>query len=214
MMYQSRRNNTCEETLTRGITFRDTGYSGPAVIVDSLKPGGAADASGLIEPGDILVRCTATTLMDSDVPIAIGDGPPPRTKHKRIEFNCLGENFDDVMAAVNSTGIVDTGFKHSKVRLEFMRDVTEDIGAFYGGGEQRRHHPKTYHRVEKDNDKKSEKANEVGLLKQKKRTPSGGGYDDGGYVARWSERVSAVDPKSGAEAIRDDEDTLPQWCKE
>lgn len=66
------------------------------------------------------------------MPITLGDGPPPRTKHRQIPFNCMGEDFETVMAALNSTGIVDTGFKHSKVRLEFMRDVTEDIGRLYG----------------------------------------------------------------------------------
>ena len=197
--------------MARGITFRDTGYSGPAVIVDSLKPGGAADKTGLIEPGDILVRCTATTLLDSDVPIAVGDGPPPRTKHRRIEFNCLGEDFDNVMAAVNSTGIVDSGFKHSKVRLEFMRDVTGDIDAFYGDrkrGHSAPSHPKTYHPVEKQKKVREEgegSAADAPLQQEVAPSPP--------------QRVSAVDPSSSGVQVaageeEDDDDTPPQRCKE
>lgn len=199
--------------MASGITFRDTGYSGPAVIVDSLKPGGAADKTGLIEPGDILVRCTATTLLDSDVPIAVGDGPPPKTKHRRIEFNCLGEDFNDVMAAVNSTGIVDSGFKHSKVRLEFMRDVTEDIDAFYGDRTRGHraspsHHPKTYHPVEK---KKTKKMKEQQGEEDAADAPPPSPEVD---VLSSTRRVSAVDPSSDVQEDDDDNDVLPQWCKE
>ena len=88
-----------------------------------LQPGGAAEATELIAPGDVLVRCTATTLQDSDVPITLGDGPPPRTKSRQIPFSCLGENFDTVMTALNSTGIVDTGFKHSKAGSTRIGDI-------------------------------------------------------------------------------------------
>lgn len=117
--------------IDMGITFRDTGAKGPAVV-ESLKPGGAAEATKMIEPGDVLVRCTATVLQDSDVLLTMGDGPSPKTKHRQIDFGCLDKDFDTVMAAVNSTGIVDSGIKHSKVRLEFMRDVTGDVERAYG----------------------------------------------------------------------------------
>lgn len=71
-------------------------------------------------------------LEDSDVPIILGDGAPPLTKHRKISYNCMGVDFENVIAAIKSNGIVDTGFKHSKVRLEFMRDVTDDIERYYG----------------------------------------------------------------------------------
>lgn len=55
------------------------------------------------------------------MPLTLGDGPPPKTKYVQVPFNCLGEDFDTVMAALNSTGIVDSGFKHSKARQDAVQ---------------------------------------------------------------------------------------------
>ena len=88
-----------------GITFRDAG--GPyAAVVESVRENSAASLTP-VRRGDVLVRCTATRLKDSDVLVTIGDGPPPRTKHVRGPFDCRGVPFDDVVAAVESSGVID-----------------------------------------------------------------------------------------------------------
>lgn len=107
--------------IDMGITFREAGNS---AVVESLKPGGAAE--GAVKPGDVLVRCDATVLEACDTPVTVG-GPGVSTKHHRVKgFECLGAPFDTQMAALNSTGVVDAGYLHAKVRVEFQREVPED----------------------------------------------------------------------------------------
>lgn len=107
--------------IDMGITFREAGNT---AVVESLKPGGAAE--GAVKPGDVLVRCDATVLEACDTPVTVG-GPGVSTKHHRVKgFECLGAPFDTQMAALNSTGVVDAGYLHAKVRVEFQREVPED----------------------------------------------------------------------------------------
>ena len=88
--------------IDMGITFREAGNT---AVVESLKPGGAAE--GAVKPGDVLVRCDATVLEACDTPVTVG-GPGVSTKHHRVKgFECLGAPFDTQMAALNSTGVVD-----------------------------------------------------------------------------------------------------------
>ena len=109
--------------IDMGITFREAGNT---AVVESLKPGGAAEATGCVKPGDVLVRCDATVLEACDTPVTVG-GPGVSTKHHRVRgFECLGAPFDTQMTALNSTGVVDAGYLHAKVRVEFQREVPED----------------------------------------------------------------------------------------
>ena len=111
----------CVVEESMGITFREAGNT---AVVESLKPGGAAE--GAVKPGDVLVRCDATVLEACDTPVTVG-GPGVSTKHHRVKgFECLGAPFDTQMAALNSTGVVDAGYLHAKVRVEFQREVPED----------------------------------------------------------------------------------------
>ena len=98
--------------IDMGLGFVDVG---DAPCVQRVVPGGRADLETPIKPGDVLIRCTATEMT--------GDTSTPAIQ--RI-FNCHGEDFDTCMRALNSTGIVDTGFIHRRVHVMFKRDI-EDV---------------------------------------------------------------------------------------
>jgi hypothetical protein len=55
----------------------------------------------------------------------MGDTEGTDTHWRKIDdFKCLGQPFDVQMAALNSMGIIDAGFKHRVVRALFRRDIT------------------------------------------------------------------------------------------
>lgn len=100
--------------IDMGLVFVDVG---DAPCVQRVIPGGHADLETPIKAGDVLIRCTATEMT--------GQTGTPATQ--RV-FNCRGEDFDTCMRALNSTGIVDTGFIHRRVHVMFKRDI-EDVAA-------------------------------------------------------------------------------------
>ena len=144
--------------IDMGLVFRE-GPSHTVAVVDAVVPESAAAETLCVEPGDVLVRCTATvfateerdsrSLADDDGDEIIGGGEASRakpalvtvggkeeewigTRFETVFFECLGAPFDTQMAAVRSTGIVDAGFAKRKVRLEFMRALDDEGDEAFG----------------------------------------------------------------------------------
>jgi hypothetical protein len=124
--------------LNMGLVFREGPKNSNVAVVDQVLPESPAFETRCVEPGDVLVRCSATVFAGDDLDpedatkivrkkpalVTVG-GPWIGTRHETVSFECLGEPFEKQMAAVKSTGIIDAGFAKRKIRLEFMRAIDE-----------------------------------------------------------------------------------------
>lgn len=109
--------------IDMGLTFT-SGPCATIAMVEKVRDGSAGEQAG-IESGDILFSCSAVELTGSDTPVVMGDTEGTDTHWRKIDdFKCLGQPFDVQMAALNSTGIIDAGFKHRVVRALFRRDIS------------------------------------------------------------------------------------------
>lgn len=129
--------------LDMGIVFRE-GPGDNVAVVDSVIPDSAAAKTMVVEPGDVLVRTTATVFGDEEdesshestshkkPPLVTMGGPWIGTQHRTISFECLGSPFETQMAAIQSTGIIDAGFVKRTIRLEFMRALDDERDLKYG----------------------------------------------------------------------------------
>lgn len=102
-----------------GIVFRDAGMAQP--IVDSVVPNSEADRQG-VTAGDVMLRCTAVEIPPK----------PYAEKPRQIVYdaslptpNGTPATFDTSMAALRSSGIVSTGYRHQTVILEMKRDAVD-----------------------------------------------------------------------------------------
>ena len=93
------------------------GGGGPLV---ALGDGRAVPTCLLVLHPPLHIRLTPVpdTASPTARPRALGGGAAPRTAWQTIpDFCCVGKDFDVVMRAVASTGIVDAGFSHHKAGL-------------------------------------------------------------------------------------------------
>ncbi|KAG2500596.1 hypothetical protein HYH03_001364 [Edaphochlamys debaryana] len=87
-----------------GVVF-EQGRAGGPVFVSEVTPGGHAAKSGVVAVGDILTACSAVYLYKgTDALLYAHDGPEerPYDKWEAIEFDCDGQDFKTVMAALHS----------------------------------------------------------------------------------------------------------------
>ena len=89
-------------------------------VVAEVTAGGHAAQGGKVQPGDVLVRCTAVELEAGDALLDIGDGHP-MTKWRTVVVDVMDLPFDDVMLALRSNDVIDAGFVHHPVTLELAR---------------------------------------------------------------------------------------------
>ena len=88
-----------------GIVFEEAAKGGGGGLeVVELVPGGNAEKSGAVQVGDILNRCSAVVLKAGKEGKyeTEGYGQRPYDNWDRIMFDCAGQTFDDVMAALGS----------------------------------------------------------------------------------------------------------------
>ncbi|KAJ9523867.1 hypothetical protein QJQ45_020069 [Haematococcus lacustris] len=84
-----------------------------AVLVDEVIPGGIADKTGRVRVGDILTRCSAVVLKAGTEGQfeREGYGQRPYDNFSKVMFDCRGQDFKSVMAALKSNnsrwGIMD-----------------------------------------------------------------------------------------------------------
>ncbi|KAL6752363.1 hypothetical protein V8C86DRAFT_2757499 [Haematococcus lacustris] len=105
-----------EYTLTLrkpvGIAFAQKAVGEP-VLVDEVIPGGIADKTGRVRVGDILTRCSAVVLKAGTEGQfeREGYGQRPYDNFSKVMFDCRGQDFKSVMAALKSNnsrwGIMD-----------------------------------------------------------------------------------------------------------
>jgi len=140
--------------IDMGVVFREA-PSHTVAVVEKVVPESAAAEARCIEPGDVLLRCTATVFATEESDEAGGGEASNErsssrrvkpalvtvggheedwigTRYETVSFECLGKPFDAQMNAVRSTGIVDAGFAKRKVRLEFMRALDDEGDEAFG----------------------------------------------------------------------------------
>mmetsp|Transcript_2501 Transcript_2501/g.6400 ORF Transcript_2501/g.6400 Transcript_2501/m.6400 type:complete len:174 (+) Transcript_2501:86-607(+) len=87
-----------------GLVFAQKGGSTGPVYVDEITPGGQADKTGMIQTGDVLIRCSAMLLKDGteDKLQKEGYGQRLYNNWERVNFDCRGQEFKHVMSALKS----------------------------------------------------------------------------------------------------------------
>lgn len=86
------------EVYVAEVVHRPHRQSGPQRVV----PGGNADKGGAIQPGDLLRRCSATTLKGDTSGSDVGHGEYLYNNWSRTMIDCKGLAFDTIMAAIAS----------------------------------------------------------------------------------------------------------------
>ncbi|CAL8462458.1 g1991 [Coccomyxa elongata] len=75
-----------------------------AVVVEEIVKGGNAEQSGQVSVGDVVSKCSATVLKagKGGEYEKEGYGQRPYDNWEKVMFDCDGEDFDTVMAAIGS----------------------------------------------------------------------------------------------------------------
>lgn len=74
------------------------------VFVEEIVPGGNAAATGLVAVGDVVAKTSAIVLKSGKEGeySRVGHGQRPYDNFETVEFDCAGQDFNTVMAAISS----------------------------------------------------------------------------------------------------------------
>ena len=91
------------------------------MFVEEIKPGSNAEKTGVIEVGDVVVKTSATVLKSGkDGKMQVGHGDRLYDNWETVEFDCQGQDFNTVMAAIGSNN---ERWGINKITLTFRRDI-------------------------------------------------------------------------------------------